>query len=647
MAVEGSIYQNIGGMAAADTMGAKYSVALHLNSCSTAENALAAIAIDAGHVGDNEFGFWNGILLDKAMWWDAGAASAGAAGTVAINMGSFDAAAHPQYGIKFGKSYAHIYAPTQADSLAILSDKSIFNYIQAGESFVVRSGNPGSPVDLLVVNPAGELLLDTDNSKKVYFAGNDLMFYDATAGAKTLSELAAGGGTVNTSGTPVDNDFAKFTDADTIEGRSYSETRSDLGLVIGTTVQAQNAVLTDLAAISIVADNEFIVGSGAGTYSHQSGATARTSLGLGTAATRAAEDSMTDGSSLPDGHAIKVYGDANWSGGGTLTTIKEAGVQVGGADIVTLDFGAGFDLTETPNTEVNVALDLTEYSNNYGSDSYTAKMFLNDAAPSGTCLWRSPGGGNDISFNSGAQAGGSILEARESSLSPGQAVVYLERDITGTSSTNFSLNPGCIYAETRTYNAQDRHDVGLTIMGIAENASINTTLANNGGYDDAVGVAGRGSKSGGGYGDVCGVWGSAYRVSSAGPTYGGVMGVEACIYENRAHRAMSGDRPHPVSPPSWSVGLHVYNDSSFRPTAGVFIDANHTKAGYLNAILIDKESFDGAGVSGTVGIKIILSMVLSLENLMPTYSHRLKQIALLYYLKNQSSTILLRQVKTL
>lgn len=35
---------------------------------------------------------------------------------------------------------------------------------------------------------------------------------------------------IDTSGTPVDDDFAKFTDVNTIEGRSYPETRSDLGI---------------------------------------------------------------------------------------------------------------------------------------------------------------------------------------------------------------------------------------------------------------------------------------------------------------------------------------------------------------------------------------------------------------------------------
>ncbi len=43
---------------------------------------------------------------------------------------------------------------------------------------------------------------------------------------------------------------------------------------------------------------------------------------LGTAATRDAEDVMTDGPGLPDGHAIKTYGDANWSALGDDYKVK-------------------------------------------------------------------------------------------------------------------------------------------------------------------------------------------------------------------------------------------------------------------------------------------------------------------------------------
>jgi hypothetical protein len=61
-----------------------------------------------------------------------------------------------------------------------------------------------------------------------------------------------------------------------------------------------------------------------------------------------------------DGFYMKA--DAGSGASGTVTTLKEATSQVGGADIVSVDFGAGFDLAEDPDTEINVTLDLTEYT---------------------------------------------------------------------------------------------------------------------------------------------------------------------------------------------------------------------------------------------------------------------------------------------
>lgn len=49
-------------------------------------------------------------------------------------------------------------------------------------------------------------------------------------GAGGAAWEAVSGGDVSISGTPVDNDYAKFTDASTVEGRSTSEVRTDLGL---------------------------------------------------------------------------------------------------------------------------------------------------------------------------------------------------------------------------------------------------------------------------------------------------------------------------------------------------------------------------------------------------------------------------------
>jgi len=57
-------------------------------------------------------------------------------------------------------------------------------------------------------------------------------------------------GTVDTSGTPAASEYARFTDNNTIEGRSYSAVRNDLGLNIGSDVLAYNADVQTIAALN-------------------------------------------------------------------------------------------------------------------------------------------------------------------------------------------------------------------------------------------------------------------------------------------------------------------------------------------------------------------------------------------------------------
>jgi len=78
-----------------------------------------------------------------------------------------------------------------------------------------------------------------------------------------------------------DNDFLRVDGTD-IEGRSASEVLSDIG------AQASDAQLTDVAGLAVT-DGNFIVGDGS-NFVAESGATARTSLGLGVAATKAYEE---------------------------------------------------------------------------------------------------------------------------------------------------------------------------------------------------------------------------------------------------------------------------------------------------------------------------------------------------------------------
>ena len=65
---------------------------------------------------------------------------------------------------------------------------------------------------------------------------------------------------------------------------SASAARTNLGLVIGTDVQAYDAQLADIAGLAVT-DSNFIVGNGT-NWVAESGATARASLGLGSIATQ-------------------------------------------------------------------------------------------------------------------------------------------------------------------------------------------------------------------------------------------------------------------------------------------------------------------------------------------------------------------------
>lgn len=77
---------------------------------------------------------------------------------------------------------------------------------------------------------------------------------------------------------------------------STSSARTNLGLAIGTNVQAYDAQLADIAGLTPT-DNSFIVGNGT-NFVAEDASTARTSLGLGTIATQAANNVNITGGSV-------------------------------------------------------------------------------------------------------------------------------------------------------------------------------------------------------------------------------------------------------------------------------------------------------------------------------------------------------------
>ena len=75
----------------------------------------------------------------------------------------------------------------------------------------------------------GDIIYKSDSATTRLALGTDGQVLKSD-GTDISWEDSTGGGTVTTINTPVANDFARFTGATVIEGRSYTEVKSDLGM---------------------------------------------------------------------------------------------------------------------------------------------------------------------------------------------------------------------------------------------------------------------------------------------------------------------------------------------------------------------------------------------------------------------------------
>lgn len=125
--------------------------------------------------------------------------------------------------------------------------------------------------------------------------GTDVQAYDAELAALASVTSAANKVPYFTgSGTAAVADLSVF-GRSLIDDADAAAARTTLGLVIGTNVQAYDADLAAIAALTPT-DNNFIVGNGT-AFVTESGATVRTSMGLGTIATQDSSNiSITGGS---------------------------------------------------------------------------------------------------------------------------------------------------------------------------------------------------------------------------------------------------------------------------------------------------------------------------------------------------------------
>ena len=112
--------------------------------------------------------------------------------------------------------------------------------------------------------------------------------------ATTDTELGYLSGTTSAVQTQLDAKNVKANNLSDVA--SASTARTNLGLAIGSDVQAYDAQLADIAGLTPT-DSNFIVGDGS-NFVTESGATARTSLGLGTIATQDANSVAITGGSV-------------------------------------------------------------------------------------------------------------------------------------------------------------------------------------------------------------------------------------------------------------------------------------------------------------------------------------------------------------
>jgi len=214
-------------------------------------------------------------------------------GTLAVSNGGTGAtsasAARTALGVAIGSD-------VQAHD-AILDDLAALTQA-ANKGIFFDTGNSAATFDLTA---AGRAILDDADASAQRTTlglaiGSDVQAYDAELAA--LAGLTSAANKIpyfTGSGTADLADFTAFART-LMDDANASAARTTLGVAIGSDVQAYNASLAAIAALS-TGDGNFIVGNGS-SFTVESGSTARTSLGLGTIATQAANNVAITGGTL-------------------------------------------------------------------------------------------------------------------------------------------------------------------------------------------------------------------------------------------------------------------------------------------------------------------------------------------------------------
>lgn len=303
------------------------------------------------------------------------------------------------------------------------------NYVDGVTSAIQTQLDNKQPLDAQLTDIAG--LSPTDNG---IIIGNGTNFVIETgATARTSLGLAIG------------TDVQAY-DADlTTLGAGGSAARSFLGLAIGTDVQAYDAQLADIAGLTPT-DNNFIVGNGT-NFVGESGATARTSLGLGSIATQ-------------DASNVTVTG-------GSITGITDLAIADGGTGASTANTALNNLLpTQTSNSG--------KYLKTDGTNSSWDAIEINTADITGTLAIANGGTGATDAGTARSNLGlaiGTNVQAYDAQLADVAGLTPTDNGVIIGDGTNFVLESGAtlrtslglaIGTDVQGYDAQLADIAGLT-----------------------------------------------------------------------------------------------------------------------------------------------------------------------------------------
>jgi hypothetical protein len=334
-------------------------------------------------------------------------------------------------------------------------------------TIVTRSGK-GSPLSHVEVD-ANFTNLNTDKIQ----SGN-------TVAALTITSATINGGAIT--------GITDLAIADGGTGASDAATaRTNLGLAIGTNVQAYDADLTAIAALAPTADN-FIVGNGT-AWTLETPAQTRTSLGLGTAAL-VADSTLVHTSGNETIAGTKTFSvDASISGltvgkgGGAVSTNTAIGASAlvantSGSVNTVAGYQASYSSTTgTRNVVIGYQAGYNGTFSYYTTIGYLAGYANTDDSGGGVFVGYQAGKANTSGQSNTAIGVNALLNNTTASNNTAVGSGSLALNTTGTA--NAALGGGALFSNT---TASNNTAVGYNALYLNTTASNNTAVGYQAGY---------------------------------------------------------------------------------------------------------------------------------------------------------------------